>query len=144
IPIPPDCKLDATGLLQLLKNLQTCKLTRAHCEALPNHKVVTAQSGNQYCVPRNRPPNCEGKLPLVADISVKIPNLVDSDCLGTPIRYSADPNDKSGPPGRMDARFLVVGKPLSYDIQFENKPSATAPAQVVAITDQLDAGKVNL
>jgi CSLREA domain-containing protein len=136
IPIPPGCNLQAKTIKELLNNLDKCGMTKDHCEALPGHKVVTGQSGQSYCVPNKRPPNCES--------DAGVPNVLDTDCIGTPIKFSADPNDKSGPPGRTDGRFLVDGKPLSYTVQFENEPSATAPAQVVVVTDQLDGSKVNL
>lgn len=134
IPIPPDCNLKAKSITELLKNLETCKMTKDHCEALPNHKVVITKSGNAYCVPDKRPPNCDRD---------GVPNILSPECIGIPIRFSADPNDKSGSRGVTDAQFLVDSKPLSYTIQFENKPNATAPAQVVVITDLLDGSKLD-
>jgi RHS repeat-associated protein len=53
---------------------------------------------------------------------------------------SYDPNAKIGPAGYGTANY-VSGSSLSlypYEIQFENSPTATAPAQQVTITDQLD------
>ncbi len=49
-----------------------------------------------------------------------------------------DPNDITGPAGFGPDGFLVPGLTLPYRINFENKPDATAPAQVVVITEQLD------
>ncbi len=54
-----------------------------------------------------------------------------------------DPNDKTGPAGSGDERFIRSNTPLGYLIQFENKASATAPAAEVVITDQLNANKVD-
>jgi len=59
---------------------------------------------------------------------------------------SQDPNDKSGPTGVGSSHYLVgsPGTPvlpydiLGYAITFENLTNATAPAQRVVITDQLD------
>lgn len=57
---------------------------------------------------------------------------------------SIDPNDKAGPQGAGAARYISGLDPLSYVILFENKPEATAPAQDVVITDQLDVSKFDL
>ena len=54
--------------------------------------------------------------------------------------HSYDPNAKIGPAGYGTQNY-VSGSSLSlypYEIQFENSPAATAPAQQVTITDQLD------
>jgi len=53
-------------------------------------------------------------------------------------KKSVDPNDKGGPPGVGSAKFVAGDVPLSYTIHFENLETATAPAQVVEVTDQLD------
>ena len=76
----------------------------------------------------------------------KAPNPVDGSCVKFPLRTisSRDPNDKSGPLGGDDAGALRSGVPLAYTIRFENKPEATAPAADVVITDQLDAGVMDL
>jgi RHS repeat-associated protein len=52
---------------------------------------------------------------------------------------SVDPNGKTGPAGVGNMRFVTDDSPLSYRIDFENDALATAPAQQVDITDQLDA-----
>jgi len=57
---------------------------------------------------------------------------------------SRDPNEKIGSQGAGDAHFISGKPPLPYDIIFENKPDATAPAQTVVVTDQLDAAKLDL
>lgn len=51
---------------------------------------------------------------------------------------SVDPNDKRGSPGSGDERFIRSDQGLSYAIQFENLPAATAPAQIVVVEDVLD------
>ena len=63
-----------------------------------------------------------------------------------PIRTvgSRDPNDKVGSPGAGEGRHLSVREPLRYVIFFENVETATAPAQEVVITDQLDTAKLDL
>jgi RHS repeat-associated protein len=50
-----------------------------------------------------------------------------------------DPNDKIGPAGYGSQGFISPGAPLPYRIDFENEATATAPAQRVVVTDQLDA-----
>jgi hypothetical protein len=57
---------------------------------------------------------------------------------------AGDPNDKNGPPGYGPKHHIVRGTALPYNIQFENVPSASAPAHEVKITDQLDPSKVDL
>ena len=49
-----------------------------------------------------------------------------------------DPNDKTGPSGFSSAGFITPYQAAGYRIDFENEPSATSPAQMVTITDQLD------
>ncbi len=51
---------------------------------------------------------------------------------------SFDPNSMTGPAGYGAQNFVGVAIPLPYRIDFENDPTASAPAQRVDITDQLD------
>jgi RHS repeat-associated protein len=51
---------------------------------------------------------------------------------------SHDPNSLIGPAGYGNSNFVAAGTLLPYQILFENDPGATAPAQRVDITDQLD------
>ena len=51
---------------------------------------------------------------------------------------SGDPNDMSTT-GYDPEGFTTGAEPLLFRINFENVPTATAPAQEVVITDQLDA-----
>jgi Tol biopolymer transport system component len=57
---------------------------------------------------------------------------------------AVDPNDKVGPLGYGAGRFLTGLEPLRYAVFFENLETATAPAQEVVITDQLDVAKLDL
>ncbi|MGB4849400.1 MAG: LamG-like jellyroll fold domain-containing protein, partial [Saprospiraceae bacterium] len=50
---------------------------------------------------------------------------------------SLDPNEKKGPYGYGDNNFIQVTGQLSYQINFENKKTATAPAQEVLVRDTL-------
>ncbi len=49
-----------------------------------------------------------------------------------------DPNFISGPGGFGPSGYLAPARSLPYFIDFENKPTATAPAQLVVVTQQLD------
>lgn len=51
---------------------------------------------------------------------------------------SVDPNEKAGPAGYGPQHFVQAGALLPYRVDFENDAAATAPAQFVSITDQLD------
>ena len=52
---------------------------------------------------------------------------------------STDPNSMLGPAGYGPSSFVANSATLPYQIDFENDPTATAPAQAVTITDQLDS-----
>jgi len=56
-----------------------------------------------------------------------------------PARRPVDPNQKIGPGGAGDQGFIAAGGTLAYRVDFENESKATAPAEIVTITDQLDA-----
>jgi len=49
-----------------------------------------------------------------------------------------DPNKKLGPMGQGAAHFVMANGLLPYMVEFENDTTATAPAQIVTITDPLD------
>jgi hypothetical protein len=57
---------------------------------------------------------------------------------------SYDPNDITGPLGVGGERYISSITPLRYLISFENLASATAPAQQVVISDQLDSNIFDL
>lgn len=57
---------------------------------------------------------------------------------------SYDPNDKVGLPGYGAQRSIAAGAFLPYVIYFENLPAATAPAQEVRVTDNLDPARFDL
>jgi RHS repeat-associated protein len=58
---------------------------------------------------------------------------------GTNIVRPRDPNDILGPVGYGDENWIPAGDTYAYTIRFENAPDATAPAQQVVVTQQLDA-----
>ncbi|HMJ64708.1 MAG TPA: hypothetical protein VK615_05100, partial [Candidatus Binatia bacterium] len=51
---------------------------------------------------------------------------------------SFDPNDKLAPSGYGEAGFIQFGDTLAYEVRFENKSDATAPARLITVTDTLD------
>ncbi|HEV7866789.1 MAG TPA: carboxypeptidase regulatory-like domain-containing protein, partial [Chthoniobacteraceae bacterium] len=55
-----------------------------------------------------------------------------------PVTTPKDPNDIIGPVGFGEDRWVNVTTPMHYMIRYENAPEATAPAQEVLITQQLD------
>jgi RHS repeat-associated protein len=58
--------------------------------------------------------------------------------LGSRVVTSHDPNDLIGPAGTGFAHWVGPDQTLPYTVRFENDKQATAPAQVVRITEQLD------
>ena len=52
---------------------------------------------------------------------------------------SGDPNYKSGPTGSGPSQYVAGTTPLTYNLGFENEPTATLPAANVVVTDQLNA-----
>ena len=54
---------------------------------------------------------------------------------------SFDPNEISGPPGYGPANYTAPLRTAGYTIYFENKDTASAPAQEIWITDTLDLQK---
>ena len=94
--------------------------TAADCQDLPNHYVS---------------PN--GTLCLVA--SDYPPSAVSGS-----LRGSVDPNEKDGPLGIGTSHFTLAEDPFGYQIEFENTPTATAPAQTVSVTDPLDKTQYDL
>jgi hypothetical protein len=57
---------------------------------------------------------------------------------------SFDPNEKIGLQGAGPQRYVSGATPFAYSVYFANKDTATAPAQQVVITDQLDTIHDNL
>jgi RHS repeat-associated protein len=57
---------------------------------------------------------------------------------GSGVSASVDPNEKDGPAGFGPDRLVARDALLPYRVEFENDSTATAPAQIVTITDQLD------
>jgi len=118
-------------------------MTPDHCTNLAGlggqYQIVRDSGGNPFCVPPKKPPSCP-------NIPIDNPGLASPDCHIFPItpRRAIDPNDKVGTIGAASPGFVPDATPLHYAVHFENLPTATAAAQVVVITDQLDATRVDL
>ena len=106
-------------------------LTPAECRSLGDHHP--SADGTQ-CIP-NDTKDC-----------AKLQNVFYTDpaCLKIPLKGSIDPNDKTGSGGSGPQRYVPADTPMPYSIAFENLPAATAPAQTVIITDQLDTTTLDL
>ena len=145
-PLPEGCKAffgqkpgeKGGGLLDLL----TCgwgglgsPISPCRCESLPGMKV---SSDGNWCIPEK--PDCSDHA------TVGALSGIDPHCRKWPIipKKAVDPNDKLGTLGVGDPGFVPAVTPLNYAIHFENLSTATAPAQVVVVTDQLDVQRMDL
>jgi Concanavalin A-like lectin/glucanases superfamily len=64
--------------------------------------------------------------------------------LDVDVVFSRDPNAKQGSQGIGALHYLSGSQPWPYTIAFENEATATAPAQSVSVTDQLDTTNLDL
>jgi hypothetical protein len=99
---------------------------------------MKVSSDGNFCIPEK--PDCS------ANATVGALSGIDPHCRRWPItpKKAVDPNDKVGTLGVSDQEFIGGGVPLNYAIHFENLSTATAPAAVVLVTDQLDAQRMEL
>lgn len=97
---------------------------------------------------------------LGAPFSPSAGNVIEpNDCEGWPyvscgtdwigfisvfVVQAEDPNNKVGPPGVRTEQYINGAGLLGYVVNFENMPTATAPAQTIVVTDQLDLSKYDL
>jgi hypothetical protein len=133
-PLPPGC--DLTKVSTYGKCVQG-GISACNCNAMPNMHSETGSDGNQYCVPDKPDPKC----PRAFDATGSNPA-----CRIYPIRpkNATDPNDKVGTLGVGEAGFVPAVTPLNYAVHFENLATASAAAQIVVVTDQLDVQKMDL
>jgi DNA-binding beta-propeller fold protein YncE len=68
----------------------------------------------------------------------------DEDTLEIEVITPDDPNAKFGPRGAGKAHYVLPNRTMPYTIMFENKPTASAPAREVVVTDRLDGSKLDL
>ncbi len=129
---PPQCGLD-----DIAKGKGDCKLPRtpSDCRDI-GFKVVSGKDsdGNDVTI-------------CTQNVKCVVSNTVSGvSCKRFPLKRAkaSDPNDKTGPLGGGDAHAITTSVPLRYVIEFENEPTATAPAAEVVVTDQLDPDLVDL
>jgi hypothetical protein len=110
-------------------------ISACQCESLPGMRVT---SDGKNCIPEGNDCKDHAVVGLLSGI--------DPHCRKWPIKpkNAVDPNDKLGTLGVSDQKFIGVGVPLNYAVHFENLSTATAPAQVVVVTDQLDRQRMDL
>ncbi len=146
LPAPPGCDPEEvkkaistiTGTIKFITAPHDCAITADQCDALPGRHVQALADGSSVCAPNKCSKDC-----YKFDFGVKELNIC-STCLSLPIKKSIDPNDKAGSIGVGASQFVRGDSPLSYTVHFENLSTATAPAQVVVVTDQLDSRLVDL
>ncbi|MGO9261996.1 MAG: beta strand repeat-containing protein [Bryobacteraceae bacterium] len=68
----------------------------------------------------------------------------DDDNGTTDPRTPNDPNLKTGPAGGGAADYITPQTALSYFVEYENTANASAPAQDVTVTDQIDPSLVDV
>lgn len=90
-------------------------------------------------LPCGGPPNCPNQCSITWYLDGLVPRCgkicVPGNC--TPFNPSADPNEKVGPGGFGEERFVDPRTPFTYRVYFENVGSG--PAAEVVVTDTLDS-----
>ena len=89
------------------------------------------------------PVGCDSMGNCNSECDVGFGSLACKDLKGAAVA-SGDPNHKFGSLGAGAAQYVAPVGPLRYVVLFENMETATAPAQEVVVTDQLDGGLVDL
>ncbi|MDH6084190.1 CARDB domain-containing protein, partial [Umezakia ovalisporum] len=114
--------------------------------AVSTSEIATLQEITPYLFPGNSfvpPEDCceckEGDPECDDDDDDDDDDGDDDNDYKPPVRRPIDPNDILGPEGFGEDRWIDTEEPLRYTIRFENAPTASAPAQEVLITQQLDA-----
>ena len=102
----------------------------------PHFNLVKVEDTIEGFIPNpNYDPNCDDD----DDVPSNPPTSPLLDETKTDVPASHDPNDILGPEGFGEEKWIDAEEPLDYTIRFENDPElASAPAQVVRITQQLD------
>lgn len=129
------------ALIDALKDLNDCLMANGLAPLplppfYPTLRLVTTLLDVQLIV--------EGQygVPNPPSVPVIVPDFSGPPLQTCPVA-SRDPNDKYGPTGSGPARYVAGADDLHYQIVFENKPDATAAAQEVVVTDQLDTSHVD-
>ncbi len=144
-----DCVRGAWKIVSSLADAGTSLVLGAVTNNLNGWSVVSTLAGRLLsamgalydCARNTIPPLAMAGLVIAI---VQLANQLD-DCLGGPLKNfvifrqwrSFDPNEKLGPDGYGAERWIGEQKPIEYRINFENLATATAPAQLIRIVDQL-------
>ncbi len=138
IVVPPGSSVPGPG-----GSVITCP--RGGKVGYPNGKPVLTLPGSGHAIPlTGYPPNAGPDGPSGPGSQCELPPTppkVPTIPVGggqTPIIVSADPNDITGPAGFGAGGFITPEQTLPYTIDFENIATATAPAQTVVVTEQLN------
>ncbi|HVR11785.1 MAG TPA: LamG domain-containing protein, partial [Thermoanaerobaculia bacterium] len=136
-------KPDLLGLsLSVLNTVNDCFISPLFCGACGAWDL-------EACVP------CLGSLAFTWAPKIYSIYETSKECIGFAASFSQstlpihavrslDPNNKVGPPGFAQPGWIVGQQPLTYSVLFQNQPTASAPAQQVVITDQLDPTRLDL
>ncbi len=90
----------------------------------------------EECCPQEEEEQKEDEAETPPD-TANIPNSKSIGSATASTVHSLDPNEKAGNAGVGTAHYILAGDWLHYIVYFENKSTATAPAQEVFITDCL-------
>ena len=109
-------------------------------DAATSSRPPTLPADPQY---RQQPQSCPAANPhpkpnAEARSNAKPPALRPGSCAPPAARQDPRPERRHRPGGFRSRRLHRPGTVLPYRIDFENDPTATAPAQRVVVTDQLD------
>jgi len=112
---------------------------------LRQYFISTQGNGYPLQAPLNIAKNGFGAINLLFfSTCVDVFRKIDSQQLTVSPVTSQDPNDKIGSRGFGVTQYIARDEPLRYSVFFENKDAASAPAQDVVISDQLDAFNMDL
>jgi CSLREA domain-containing protein len=135
---PPGCTLKDFDLT----NRPDCRITTTQCGAVGGYHVSQDETTCNPDTGQSCPVSLETSIGICRSFPIGPPAPPPPP--PKPVVASVDPNDKAGPTGVGSSRFVAGAAPLSYLVTFENEATASAPAQVVSVTDQLDVANLDL
>ena len=126
---------DTAQVISVAQMGATATLTAADCAAKKFGTKIIPVVGNVV-----------NGIQCAIDIGLAIPNcILPALTKHGQILGSGDPNDITGSEGDGSAAHYLTGsQPLRYGVYFENEATASAPAQTVVVTDQLDVAHMDL
>jgi len=81
---------------------------------------------------------CDVYCSFVVPTFCRVANALSPECWQRERLTAGDPNEKDGPGGFSDSKYLGEGVGLEFRVLFENVAIATAPAAEIRITDDLN------